>query len=110
MKKNLDQRGRIRHCIVAFRVSDAENEMINTAVNLSGYTKQDYIVSKLLNREVVVAKSPRTYKALKDQMEAILTELRRMENAGDCTEEFLETIKFVTSIYIATGGGEPRCK
>lgn len=110
MMKNLDQMGRIRNRVVGFRVSDGEWEMINRAVRLSGHNKQDYIMSKLLNKDVVVEKSPRTYKALKDQMEAIIAELKRLENAGDCTEEFLETVKFVTSIYIATGGGNPRCK
>ena len=66
-EKRLDRCGRWRNVIVAFRVSKEEGEAIDEAVALSGHSKQDYIISKLLNREVVVEKSPRTYKLLKDK-------------------------------------------
>ena len=69
-EKRLDRCGRWRNVIVAFRVSKEEGEAIDEAVALSGHSKQDYIISKLLNREVVVEKSPRTYKLLKDKMAA----------------------------------------
>ena len=42
--KNLDQKGRLRNKIVALRMSPEENEMLNTAVSISGLTKQDYII------------------------------------------------------------------
>ena len=97
-EKRLDRCGRWRNVIVAFRVSKEEGEAIDEAVALSGY-----IISKLLNREVVVEKSPRTYKLLKDKMDAIYRELLRIENAGECSEEFLETIRYVTSLYARQG-------
>ena len=95
-EKRLDRCGRWRNVIVAFRVSKEEGEAIDEAVALSGH-------SKLLNREVVVEKSPRTYKLLKDKMDAIYRELLRIENAGECSEEFLETIRYVTSLYVRQG-------
>ena len=52
--KNLDGHGRFRSETIGFRLSPEENEQINFAVGLSGMTKQDYIVSKLLDREIVV--------------------------------------------------------
>lgn len=64
-ENQLDRCGRWRNVIVAFRISKEEGEAIDEAVALSGHSKQDYIISKLLNREVVVEKSPRTYKLLK---------------------------------------------
>lgn len=39
--KNLDRHNRWRNITVAFRVSPAEDEQIETAVRLSGLTKQD---------------------------------------------------------------------
>ena len=102
-EKRLDRCGRWRNVIVAFRVSKEEGEAIDEAVALSGHSKQDYIISKLLNREVVVEKSPRTYKLLKDKMDAIYRELLRIENAGECSEEFFETIRYVTSLYVRQG-------
>ena len=100
--KNRDQRGRWRSVTIAFRVSPEENARINEAVMLSGITKQDFITSKLQNRDVIVAKSPRTFKALRDRMDQIIIELRRIESAGECSEDFLDSIKYVTTIYINT--------
>ena len=100
--KNRDQHGRWRSVTIAFRVSPEENARINEAVMLSGMTKQDFITRKLLNRDVVVAKSPRTFKALRDRMDQIITELRRIESAGECSEDLLDSIKYVTTIYINT--------
>lgn len=51
---NLDQHGRHRNVTVAFRVSPEEAKLINAQVAMSGMTKQDYITSRLLNREVKV--------------------------------------------------------
>ena len=41
--KNLDRHNRWRNKTVAFRVSPDEDREIETAVRLSGLTKQDYI-------------------------------------------------------------------
>ncbi|MBO4912469.1 MAG: hypothetical protein J5504_07065, partial [Butyrivibrio sp.] len=82
--------------------SPEENARINEAVKLAGITKQDFITSKLLNRDVIVAKSPRTFKALRDKMDQIVTELHRIESAGECTEDLLETIAYITNIYTNT--------
>ena len=41
--KNLDRHNRWRNKTVAFRVSPEEDREIETAVRLSGLTKQDYI-------------------------------------------------------------------
>lgn len=64
---------------MAFRVSPEEDEQIETAVRLSGLTKQDYITRRLLCRDVVVQGNPRVYKALRNELAAVLDELRRIE-------------------------------
>ena len=40
--KSLDHKGRFRGKIVSFRCSEEENTALDTAVQLSGLTKQDY--------------------------------------------------------------------
>ena len=80
MEKKLDHNGRWRNLIVSFRVSDEEAKLLNDLVALSGLTKQDYIMRRLLCREVVVQGNPRVYKALKNQMAAIYEELKRLES------------------------------
>ena len=56
--KNLDRHNRWRNKTVAFRVSPDEDREIETAVRLSGLTKQDYITRRLLCRDVVVQATP----------------------------------------------------
>ena len=77
MEKSLDEKGRWRNKVVGFRVSKEEAEMIDRMVALSGLSKQEYILKKLMNWEVTVQGNPRVYKALKNQMEQIYEELLR---------------------------------
>lgn len=52
--KNMDRQGRWRSVTVAFRVSPEEDALIESAVKISGCTKQDYIIKKLMDQSVVV--------------------------------------------------------
>ncbi len=98
-EKALDKKKRWRCISIGFRASPEESKFIDEAVALSGLTKQDYIINKLLNREVVVAKSPKTFKALSDKMSEIISELKRIQSAGEVSDELAETIAYVTNIY-----------
>ncbi len=94
--KNLDNHNRWRNRQVAFRLSPEEADLLDTYVRLSGLTKQDYITRRLLNRDIVVQGNPRVYKALRDQLAAVLGELRRMEARGGVDDELLATIRLIT--------------
>ena len=94
--KNLDNHNRWRNKTVAFRVSQEESEQIDAAVRLSGLTKQDYIIKRLLCRDIVVQGNPRVYKALRDQLAAVLGELGRIEAGGGVDDELLATIRLIT--------------
>ena len=96
--KNRDNKNRWRNKTVAFRVSPEEDEQIETAVRLSGLTKQDYITRRLLCREVVVQGNPRVYKALRNELAAVLAELQRIEAGGGVDGELLGTIRLIASI------------
>ena len=96
--KNLDKHNRWRNKTVAFRVSSEEDEQIERFVKLSGLTKQDYITRRLLCRDVVVQGNPRVYKALRDQLAAVLDELRRIEAGQGVNEKLLDTIQMITTI------------
>ena len=98
--KNLDSKGRFRAKTIGFRVSPEEDQLINSAVALSGMTKQGYIVKRLLCRDVVVQGNPRVYKALKNQLAEVLAELKRIENGANIDTELLETIRLInTTLY-----------
>ena len=79
-------------------MSPEEDAQLETAVKLSGLTKQDYIIRKLLDKEVVVQGNPRVYKALRDQLATVLAELRRMEAGTASDGDMLETIQLIANI------------
>ena len=96
--KNLDNYNRWRNRQVAFRLSPEEADLLDTYVRLSGLTKQDYIIRRLLCRDVVVQGNPRVYKALRDQLAAVLDELRRIEAGQGVNDELLDTIQMIATI------------
>ena len=96
--KNLDKHNRWRNKTVAFRVSPEEDEQLEIFVKLSGLTKQDYITRLLLEKEIVVQGNPRVYKALRDQLAAVLGELRRIEAGQGVNDELLDTIQMIATI------------
>lgn len=83
---------------MAFRVSPEEGAQLEAFVKMSGLTKQDYITRRLLCRDVVVQGNPRVYKALRDQLAAVLDKLRRMEAGAGVDDELLDIIRMMVEI------------
>ena len=96
--KNRDNHNRWRNKTVAFRVSPEEDRQIEIFVKLSGLTKQDYITRRLTYKDVVVQGNPRVYKALRDQLAAVLDELRRIEVGDSVNDELLDVIEMIAVI------------
>lgn len=98
MEKSFDAKGRWRNRNVGFRVSEEEAKQLDNLVELSGLTKQDYILRRLLNREVVVQGNPKVFKALKNQMTQIYEELKRLKSVSDDNKELLIVVEMVATI------------
>ena len=96
--KNMDSHNRWRNKTVAFRVSPEEDEQIEIAVKLTGLTKQDYIIRRLLCKDVIVQGNPRVFKALRDQLTAVLEQLQRIEAGYSVDDELLDTIRMISDI------------
>ena len=96
--KNMDNHTRWRSRQVAFRLSPEEADLLDTYVKLSGLTKQDYITRRLLDTEVVVQGNPRVFKALRNQMAEILTQLQQIEAGAAPDDELLDVIRFLSKI------------
>ena len=96
--KNRDDHNRWRNKTVAFRVSPEEDKQIETYVRLSGLTKQDYITRRLTHRDIVVQGNPRVFKALRNQLADVLSELQRIEAGGDVNDELLDLIEMIADI------------
>ncbi|MET0015951.1 hypothetical protein [Oscillibacter sp.] len=97
-QKNRDEHNRWRNKTVAFHVSPEEDEQIEIAVKLTGLTKQDYITRRLLCKDVVVQGNPRVYKALRNQLTAVLDELQRIEAGSKVDDELMDTINMIAAI------------
>ena len=91
-KKNCDPYNRFRSRTIAFRMSPEEADLLNDLVKVSGYNKQDYLISRVLQREIVVRGSPRTYKALKDKIAEVLAELRQLSSTSEISPELAAVI------------------
>lgn len=96
--KNRDEHNRWRNKTVAFRVSPEEDKQIETYVRLSGLTKQDYITRRLTHSDIVVQGNPRVFKALRNQLADVLSELQRIEAGGEVNDELLEVIEMIADI------------
>lgn len=99
MDKSLDNKGRWRNVIISFRMSPQERDDLNVRVKLSGLTKQDYIIKRLSERDIVVQPNTRVYKALRNQMAEILSELQRIDNGADINSDLLDIIQITVQTY-----------
>ena len=96
--KNRDEHNRLRNKTVAFRVSPEEDKQIERYVQLSGLTKQDYITRRLTRKDVVVQGNPRVFKALRNQLADVLSEVQRIEAGGEINDELLDLIEMIADI------------
>ena len=96
--KNRDEHNRWRNHTVGFRVSPEENELLNRVVALSGLPKQEYCYRRCMNRNVIVQGNPRVFKALRNQLADVLTELQRIEAGGVVNDELLNIIELIADI------------
>lgn len=97
-EKNLDVKGRWRSKYVGFRMSPEEDRHLEEIIALCGMSKQDYIISKLLDKEIIVRGTPRVYKALRNQLEEVLKQLERIEAGSSVDDDLLDTINMITKI------------
>lgn len=88
--KNTDNHNRLRSKIVSFRMSPEEANLLDDFVSVSGLNKQDYLISRVLQRDVIVQGNPRVYKALRNEFTNLTNEL---QNASQVDDEFLLVLK-----------------
>lgn len=97
--KNRDEHGRWRCKTIGFRATPEENAQIDALAALSGMKKQDYIIRRLTNRDVVVVGNPRVHKALKRQMEQLILEFQRLTSAAELEPEMTTVLEYLARIY-----------
>lgn len=98
-KKARDGHGRWRSKTIAFRISPEENALLEDLVRLSGLSKQDYVIQRVLDREVIVIPNPRVHKALREKIEELCEVLGHVQNTGDVSFETISVLEFLGKIY-----------
>jgi len=83
----------------AFRVSPEENERIELLSKVAGVTQQEYIMTKLEDKEFTIVPDIRTYKMLRDEMRAVHQELCRIREGSDIDERLESKIELLADLF-----------
>lgn len=95
--RNNDPKGHWRCKTVAFRVSPEEGERLDMQVKTSGMFKQDFIVKRVLNEEIVVRPNIRIQKYLATYLTEMTDELKRLERVSE-DSYILENIRYLLEL------------
>lgn len=85
--KNVDTKNRLRSVVVGFRMSPEEAELLNGLVKVSGLNKQDYLINRALQCDVIINGNPRVYIGLKKELIALYNEFQRLNECSQITDE-----------------------
>ena len=95
-----DEHNRWRNKIVAFRMSPEEAEKLARFVKISGLQKQEYLIRRVLQKEITVVGSIRTYKMLRNELRETVKELKRIETGQSVDDDLLDVIRQInTTLY-----------
>lgn len=103
-EKNLDPQGRMRSKTVAFRMSPEEADLLQKYADMSGMTKQDYLISRVLQREVTVIPNKRMQLYMEENMLYVFKELRRLDAGQVLPRDLSELVRMLAGIFAALGG------
>lgn len=103
-EKNLDPQGRMRSKTVAFRMSPEEADLLQRYADMSGMTKQDYLISRVLQREVAVIPNKRMQLYMEENMLYVFKELRRLDAGQVLPQDLSELVRMLAGIFAALGG------
>lgn len=103
-EKNLDPQGRMRSKTIAFRMSPEEADLLQRYADMSGMTKQDYLISRILQREVTVVPNKRMQLYMEENMLYVFKELRRLDAGQVPPRDLSELVGMLSGIFAALGG------
>ena len=88
----------------AFRVSHEERERIELLAKAAGVPQQEYIMSKLEDKEFTVVPDIRTYKMLRDEMRLVYQELCRLRDGSSLDERIIAKIEILSDLFAGIAG------
>lgn len=88
---------------MAFRCTPEQRKLICDMAAWSGMSRQDYIIAKLTDTQVVVKPSVGVQKALKDSMAELAKEVHLAGSYGELSEPLQQRVKLVMRFFLALG-------
>ena len=101
--RNLDAQGRHRSKTIAFRMSPGEAELLDRLAAISGKTKQDYLIDRVLDRTVTVVPNKRMQRYMEENMLYAYKELRRLQPGDTIPDDLLDLMRSICAIFAALG-------
>ena len=92
---------RKRSKTIAFWVTPAQAAEIYEMARTSGMTKQDYLLTRALEREVVIVPSSRVVKNLREKSERIAKRLEELSRASDLSDHLLDELRWLAGLMAA---------
>ena len=92
---------RKRSKTMAFRCTPEEHRLICEMAAWSGMLRQDYIIAKLTDTQVVVRPSVSVQRALKDSMVELAKEVRLAASYGELSESLQQRVGLVMKLFVA---------
>ena len=98
--KNLDCKKRWRNVTIAFRMSEEESNALNNKVKLYGKrTKQEYIISALLEHKVVAVGNPLMFLQFRKILNNIDEFLKQGKSIDDETRVYLQEMNKILEAF-----------
>ncbi len=96
-RKVLDAKGRWRNKVVAFRMSPNEDEILERLVALSGLSKQEYLINRVLQKDIVVNPNPYIHKCISKQLNYFI-DLLEKQSFNEMSDDDKEIMCFMLKI------------
>ena len=84
-------------------MSPGEAELFDRLASISGMTKQDYIIDRVLASEVTVVPNKRMQMYMEQSMLYAYKELRRLEPGDSIPDDLLQLKDSICRIFVALG-------
>lgn len=95
-KNKKNEKNRKRSRIINFRVSEAEYDLINKQVEISGLLKQEYFIQLLVDREIKIIADYRVVESIAKEIFQLAKVIKKF---GKLNDEEQEVLLYILEIY-----------
>jgi hypothetical protein len=95
-KKIKNEKNRKRNCILNFRVSQEEYDLINKQIEISGLSKQEYFIQLLGEHQIKIIADYRVLDAISKEIFQLIKVVKKF---GKLNEEEQDVLLYILEIY-----------